>query len=454
MAVNDTGCALACTFTDFDQDNDLDILIANDFGKEGKSNVLFQNNYPTNSFTDVSTLVQINQPMNAIGIAVGDYNEDGNMDYHISNMGENPLFQNSQNLSQNSKNSRLFVTSTLPINTLITNEREKGVENSYFEGNKENVSWGTAFFDFNHDTHLDLFVANGYIPNIQYPQPKLDMPNQLYQNKGNGSFEEVAATLGLGNTDISRGMAVGDYDNDGDLDILVANIANHTQFKKQDARTSQDHFLLYRNDASQGNWLKISLEGVSSNRDGYGAKVRVIVDGRTFVREIDGGSSHLSHSSSIAHFGLADYTQIDKIEIIWPGGNTQEVLPNKEGIFNGKVNQHIHIVEANSATTNLALICNECATYFQVRTFPNPFSQSVTLQYQLPHNSQVSAAVYNAAGILVANLLSQEEQVAGLHQLEWDSKNTQGMEVPFGTYFCQLQIENQVITQKIVYIRE
>ncbi|MEZ4887901.1 MAG: VCBS repeat-containing protein [Chitinophagales bacterium] len=91
MGVNNTGCTLACTFTDFDNDNDLDILVANDFGKKGQSHVLYRNNYPDISFTDVSQAAAINTNSYGMGIAVGDYNNDGFLDYSMSNMGENPI---------------------------------------------------------------------------------------------------------------------------------------------------------------------------------------------------------------------------------------------------------------------------------------------------------------------------------------------------------------------------
>lgn len=197
-----------------------------------------------------------------------------------------------------------------------------------------------------------------------------------------------------------------------------------------------------------------NLEGRESNRDGYGAKVRIHVGGQTFVREIDGGSSHLSHSSTAAHFGLADYSEIDKIEVIWAGGKVQEVLPSKEGIFDGSVNQHIHIIEGEGdALTTTALTSVEAA-HFQVTAFPNPFSQSITLQYTLNENAQVSAAIYNASGSLVAHLLPQMEQSAGQHELEWNGKDAQGLTVPFGTYFCRLKVDNEVVVQKVVYLRE
>jgi len=449
LGVNHTGCALACTFTDFDQDNDLDLLIANDFGKEGASHVLYRNNYPNNSFTDVSNLTRINTDNYGMGIAIGDYNNDGNLDYHLSNMGKNPLFA-STTANQNFQDfGSLLENSTNEKGNLPSLGGGKGE----VQGESE-VSWGTVFFDFNHDTHLDLFVANGYIPAIELKNKNpYEIPNRLYQNQGTGfnsgeGFVEVAAAMGLDNKDIARGAAVGDYDRDGDLDILVANIANHLEFKKQSPSIAQDHFLLYRNDAAEGNWLKVSLEGTQSNRDGYGAKVRLTVDGQTFVREIDGGSSHLSHSSTIAHFGLADHTSIDKIEVIWPGGKIQEVLPKEGTLFDGKANQHIHIVEANKNTP----LNSTAATYFQVNAFPNPFSASITLQYQLPKSSEVSIAIYNVAGALVADLLPKEVQSAGQHQLQWDGKNDKGQNLPFGTYFCKLQIGEELVTQKIVHL--
>ncbi len=439
LGVNDTGCALACTFTDFDNDHDLDLLIANDFGTKERSTVLYRNNYPHNSFTDVSDATQFHTPINGIGIASGDYNEDGQMDYCMSNMGENQLLQNSANPIHSEG-----------FKSLAMNEVDG---NSPFEGGKgdenEFTTWGTIFFDYNHDSHLDLFLANGYIPNIESSNSSKSMPNQLYQNQGNGNgFIEIAGNLGLDNTDFSRGAGVGDYDGDGDLDILVANIVNQTQHQTTEVlETSVVSAQLYRNDASKGNWLTVSLEGTENNRDGYGAKVQVMVDGRILMREIDGGSSHLSHSQTIAHFGLSHYTQLEKIEVIWAGGKIQEVLPSETGIFDGKVNQHIHIVEANQAT-NLSHLD---ITQFQIRTFPNPFNQQMAIQYHLPETTQVSAAIYDAKGAWITNLLN-EEKIGGKHQLEWNGKDAKGHMVPKGTYFCKLLIGGKMVTEKVVYL--
>jgi len=130
----------------------------------------------------------------------------------------------------------------------------------------------------------------------------------------------------------SRGMAYGDFDRDGDLDVLTGNIYDNVFGLDQNCS-------LFRNDSpGDMNWLQISLEGVFSNRNAYGARVIVEAAGRTFIREIDGGSSHASRSANFAHFGLADIEQIDNVRVVWPGGGEQ---------FIGSlaINERHHILE-------------------------------------------------------------------------------------------------------------
>jgi hypothetical protein len=173
------------------------------------------------------------------------------------------------------------------------------------------LGWGVGFFDVDNDGLLDLFQANGHI----YPEvdrhglgTKYLQRKQLFQNSGK-RFRETTEQAGAGLLleKSSRGAAFGDYDNDGDVDILVVNL--------------DDRPTLLRNDTTgSGHWITIGLAGVKSNRDGIGAAVRVTAGGRTQLGEIRSGGSYSSQNDRRAHFGIGAAAMIDRVEIRWPSG--------------------------------------------------------------------------------------------------------------------------------------
>ena len=139
------------------------------------------------------------------------------------------------------------------------------------------VSWGTFFFDYDNDTYLDLFVASGGVMTMAVPQV-----NVLYENQQNGTFNDITQTVGLTDTMRSRGAIYGDIDNDGDLDMVVVNVASDSAFA--------ENVSVYRNNTDgASNWAEIHLVGTTSSTDAFGAHVYLYADGRTWMREIDGG---------------------------------------------------------------------------------------------------------------------------------------------------------------------
>ena len=181
---------------------------------------------------------------------------------------------------------------------------------------KNNLGFGCAFLDANLDGWLDLAVANGHIDetvrnirgNVGYAQPP-----RLYLNDGHGGFHDVSADLGGGfdQPKVGRGLAFGDFDRDGDLDLLLT--------------TNNGPAYLYRNDQLSGNRsIRFRLIGTKSNRDAVGATVRVFTGGLTQTRMVKGGSSYLSQSELPVTFGLEKRERIDRIVIDWPSGRTEE----------------------------------------------------------------------------------------------------------------------------------
>jgi hypothetical protein len=318
---NPGGLTLATTFTDFDGDGDLDIYVVNDFGELFEPNALLRNEYPQKRFTDVSAASRTDMEMNGMGIATGDFNEDGALDYYLTNMEHNILYEN--------VGSGMFRDMGMA----------HGLEDSL------STSWGAVFLDYDHDTYLDLLIANGRV----LPRYRVDDPrhlfrllhrheNRLFRNDGGGRFHEISQAVGIADTTRGRGLAVADYDNDGDLDFVVAVVSKEKKTKA--------HALLYRNEGGNAkNWLKVQVEGTGSNRDGFGSRVRVAAAGRRWIREIDGGSSYVSQSSNVAHFGLDNISQVDSVIVVWPGGGLDIIT----GVT---VNQTVHVVEASSRGAN------------------------------------------------------------------------------------------------------
>lgn len=173
------------------------------------------------------------------------------------------------------------------------------------------VGFGVGFVDFDNDSDLDIFVANGHIldnitqirPGSAYAQPKL-----LFENRGD-RFVEVAAQRGssLVVPQVSRGLALGDYDHDGDVDLLVSNCG-------------QSPMLLHNRMGNRNNWLEVRLKGVRSNSNAIGARLELKVGQDRFLTQVVGGGSYLSASSYRVHIGLGKREQVEELKIIWPSG--------------------------------------------------------------------------------------------------------------------------------------
>jgi hypothetical protein len=184
------------------------------------------------------------------------------------------------------------------------------------------LGFGCFFFDYDLDGWLDIFVANGHIEkDIERIQPRIKyaQPPHMFRNNGKGTFAEVTQSLGAAMLQprVGRAAAYGDFDNDGDLDIVMT--------------TNGGPAVLLRNDGVTNHSLRIRLEGTRSNRDGFGAAVRVTAGGETQSQMLRSGSSYLSQSERILTFGLGPRTQADAVEIRWPSGQVDRMSNVKAG---------------------------------------------------------------------------------------------------------------------------
>lgn len=317
------GYGFGGVFTDFDNDNDLDLFIINDFGETHEPNQLLVNQYPELRFENKSKEMKINFGLKSMGVGVGDYNNDNLLDYHVTNIFTGPFIVNRGE--------------GLPFINLMNNVGTGISKIKSFNDNESVIiGWGSIFLDYDNDTDLDLFNSNGPINPMVIP-----IPNILFENKGR--VFEVNEKSGVMDYGIARGSVHFDYDNDGDQDIFVVNQrpVNDAVYGKTMGSK------LYRNDSSNdNNWLKIKLKGKQSTTRGLGARIRIVCDDLSMIREIDGGSSHASQNSSIAHFGLGKNQKIDSITVTWPGGNSQSLK-------NVDVNKLIQIEEVLIEETSL-----------------------------------------------------------------------------------------------------
>lgn len=307
LGIDNSGCSLAVMPTNFDQDNDQDLYIANDFGSFILSNALYQNNYPNNSFSDVSSSTQTNLGIYAMGIAYGDIDKDSDFDYYVTNLGRNVLLENDGN----------SVFYDITANAAVEN-----TNTSEFGGNALTTGWGTAFLDVNNDSWLDLFVANGRVPSSFLPTGEID-PNKLYLNNGDSTFSDISESAGIANPRRGRGMAYCDFDKDGDLDIMVV-----VQDMNGDLNSKSTFYVNQLNpiNSTDKNWIQFDLEGVSINKDAMGVKIILTVNGETLVQEVHGQGSHCSQHSLVLHFGLEANTVIDSAEVIWSSSSKQTFL--------------------------------------------------------------------------------------------------------------------------------
>ena len=307
-----TGKGLGVVAADYNLDGWTDIYVANDTGE----NFLFENNRDgTFSQVGLARGVAVDEngnPQAGMGVALGDFDNDGLPDLAVSNLDFEYLALYRQ-LPQGH-----FEDASSRAGTLAPSAPF--------------VGFGMGFLDFDNDSDLDLFVANGHIfdnaplvrEGASYRQRKL-----LFENR-EGYFVEAVARHGeaLLEPQVSRGTAFGDYDNDGDVDLLVSNCGGPP--------------LLLRNDGGNHNsWLSLRLVGRQSNQNAIGAQV-VLTDGALRLeRQVAGGGSYASASDYRVHFGLGNRSKAIRVEIRWPSGLV-EILEQVQ------VGRHLVIIEGEA----------------------------------------------------------------------------------------------------------
>lgn len=362
--VNDSGCGLAAIATDYNADGHTDLMVINDFGEWVIPNALFKAS--ESGFENVAEATGADIGLYGMGVAIGDYDEDGDFDYYITNMGNNAL------LKQESGG-------------VFTEVAEgAGVLNGS-HGDKLTTGWGTAFFDYDNDSYLDLYVSNGFMPSAPFIANAFYDPNKLYQNNQDGTFTDIAPMVGLRDTAVSHGAAIVDFNNDGLLDILQVN----TYHQLSEAPTGA---VLYLNQTQNDNhFVGFELRGVTANPHGIGARVELYAGGRMLIREVDGGSSHASHSDKRVHFGLGQMSQIDTVLIYWPGNPYPQVIADPQVDEYHIIEQDQVVVGVNQSILSLASL------------YPNPSSGTLFLHLPQATKSNLTILLSDVSGKVLAD---------------------------------------------------
>ena len=299
---NPQGRGLAAAWVDLDEDGWPDLYVGND----ESSNALFRN-LGNGRFADVAEAARAMDYRSSMGIAVGDWNGDGYQDLFLTHWiaQGNALYDNQLALPHPAASGR-----AQPPVTFMDDADRFGLGQSSLDF----IGWATSFIDYDDDGKLDLFIVNGStLQNRDHPTQLVPMPGKLYWNHGaQDGFYDVSPVSGdyFRRAYVGRGAAFGDFDNDGDVDVFIVN--------------HDGPGILLRNDGGNRNhWLQVELRGTKSNRQGIGAKLRVVSGGVAQVRQLGAQAPYLSQNSPIETFGLGALTKVDTLVVAWPSGVRQ-----------------------------------------------------------------------------------------------------------------------------------
>ncbi len=426
-------------FGDYDNDGLVDVYITNSGGDDLRD--FLYRNTGNNGFEKINATV-LNENTASRSANWADYDNDGDLDLFVTRESQhiNNLFRNNGNggfvkVSNDPATSEVLSSITASwgdvnndglLDLFVGNSGNFAPENNRLFINNGNggfttaaqgaintdggCSFGSAFADYDNDGDLDLFVANGFCSGT--------INNFLYQNDGTGVFTRDLTSLPSYLTPCSFGAAWGDLNDDGFQDLVIANC-------KRNSAAAQPNHSVFINGDNGNNWLKIKLIGVNSNQAAIGAQIRVkaAINGQsvTQLREISAQSGYCGQNSLTAHFGFGAATQIDSIEIRWPSG-LQQLLGNTA------VNQTITVVEGQASGLN-----NPVNSALKIQVAPNPIGD--TLNWTLVNDKPIRQGRFELVDIQgkVVRSKGAMQVDAGSHAFQFSTAH-----LPNGVYALRL----------------
>lgn len=452
--------AFACAWGDYDSDGNIDLAVVHPalfMGAPVLTNMMYHNDGPPNyNFTRVTDNdVVMGQAAYTVGM-FSDYDLDGDQDFFIGsgpvqNQGVDYLYRNE--LAETGTADLVRITDGIIAETprdgqnfnwidydndtdldcYITNYQGgvlPGMANDLYRNDGEagfteitigaividaQVSLGNCWADFDNDGDLDCIVANE------------SWTNKYYRNNGNGSFTSINNAVTIAG--LFRTPVTADYDNDGDLDLFISGVARSQAF--------------FRNDLSNANhYLKLKCIGVLSNRAAIGARVRILTshDGNDVwqQREINSQNSFGGHNSYIVHFGLGAAEVVDSIEIYWPSGILMA--------WGGVSADQLLTIEEDTTLSHSGETPQPLPDNFVISAYPNPFNSTISITLDVPLQQEVKLALYDLLG----------REVAVIHRGRLNSTTlsyTTPASLASGIYFLRAASANQAAMQKIVLLK-
>ncbi len=405
-ALGDTGRTWTSIPIDANNDHLPDLYVVNDFGANR-----FYLNQGDKTFRVATAEFGLEDGGHGMGVTIGDYDNNGFFDIYLTNIegvilsdGKqtfNPLFANDGNGHFNNKNI------------------EAGVQGAGW-------AWGAEFFDCDHDGDEDLYVVNGF---------KIEPGrNYFFLNDGSGKYTDRSVESQADGAAEARGLVVFDYDNDGDLDLLVANF--------------KDPPYLYENQTVQQSWLQVNLVGSTSNRNAFGATVEVRCATKHYFRAYN-GVDFLGQSVQPLHVGLADAEMADAVIVTWPDGG-QEIVANVP------VNQTVTIKQGQGLVVTSVVDKGRhqmAPDEFELLgNYPNPFNGSTVIDFVLPGPGNVTLSIQNIIGQKIAEI-HRLHLPAGRNQISWQGQSSGGLAVSSGFYLYRLTWNRHARTGRMLYLK-
>ena len=379
---------MQATWVDYDGDHDADLFAVHDGNLESRF-------YQNNSFLpliEVSSSSQLQVARSSMGVAWGDYNNDGWPDAYVTNIDQGNLFKNLGNGRFED----------------VTIESGSGLNG---------MSWGVVFVDFDNDGDEDLFIGNTY-----------DFDGRrsfLYENT-NGSFENIARDAGVALSTNTFGVATGDFNKDGRMDLIVGD-------------DNGENKLLLNTSTETNNWVFLTLEGDAYNKMAVGATVYLYAQEERYTRAVYAGSSYRSQISPTLHFGLAEGEVIDSLVIHWGKDNA-------ETYYDLEVNKDYKFVENQPLRVAAEQYERAESAEIIVEHFPNPSSSSVNFKVLLPAAERVYLEIYDAIGRKIETQVYSALS-AGLNRMYLDSSAYRN-----GIYFYKLYSNTSIKTGKLIIV--
>ncbi|MBI2504868.1 MAG: VCBS repeat-containing protein [Candidatus Latescibacteria bacterium] len=393
MGVGDPGPGRSAVFGDIDSDGDPDLYLVN----YGQANRLYRNDQRSSGmarFTEISKQAGGGDEGKGNGAVFGDLDNDGDLDLVVANEGWPLVYQNQGDGS------------------LAEVAKAAGL-----------VQWGNwaspVLADFDSDGNLDCYLSS------------YGAKDAFYANTGSGRFTDRSGDLGRAVGRRGFGVAAGDYDGNGTVDLYVA---------------ADGLDLLYANSSRGTHYLTVEVVGAQANRDGIGARVRVLSRGLAQIQEVSGGSGYCSQGSRQLVFGLGERATFDSLEVWWPGGE-------RLVLAGGTADRVVRIVQSQATAVEETRLLSKPLEWVTLeQNVPNPFNEETAIQFTHPAAGWVKLAIYDIRGRRVRSLVDGWVE-AGAAAVRWEGRDDQRRPVASGIYLCRLSAGKTVQVRKLVLLR-